>query len=285
MNLVILKKIKSKFNKKEELQEKIEIDLSNVYLTGEETKKLEQATKKFFPETGSWNSWAYLKEEDSLYCHLRDEFWLAKKIGINVPNIEFAKILKFVKKHDFFKQERHDYEQRIVEWQINFMMVRKEGWIAEDFMEWMPDCDINFRKAIIDTLVAIGINQEAIEEGIEKNANIWRNHYINQAFENEYNNFLWNSNFLGSNYGIEIPKPLDVHKEKWIKLRKYEYYQSHIKSVTNYGNIDDLVDMSITLKEIEELKLELESLNSERLKEIEEFKQKREEVKIKNKSI
>lgn len=285
MNLGILKKIKEKLNEKEELEEKIEIDLSKVYLNATEIGKLEEITSKFFPNHGEWSSWAYRKEEDSLYCHLRDDYWLAKKIGINVPNIEFAKVLKFVSTNDFFQKERHDYEQRIVEWQINFMMERKEGWIADDSMEWMPDCDINFRKAIIDTLVAIGIDQEAIEEGIEKNANIWRNHYINQAFENEYNNFLWNFNFLGSNKGIEIPKPLDIHKEKWIQLRKYEYYQRHINSVTNYGNANDLVDMSMTLNEIEELKLELESLNTERLKEIEFYKKQRDEVKVKNKSF
>jgi len=283
--LITIKKIRKIHNKKVKIEKRIETRLSEISLSDEEIKKLEEVTKKFFPNHGGWSHWAYRKEEDSLYCHLRDEYWLAKKIGINVPDIEYAKVLKFVSTNDFFKQERHDYEQRIVEWQINFMMERKEGWIADDFMEWMPNCDINFRKAIIDTLVAIGIDKEAIEEGIEKNADIWRNHYINQAFENKYNNFLWNSNFLGSNKGIEIPKPLDIHKEKWIQLRKYEYYQRHISSVTNFGNVNDLVDMSMTLNEIEELKLELESLNNERLKEIEFYKKQRDEVKVKNKSF
>lgn len=275
-----LKKIRKIHNKRIKIENRIEENLKQVKLTQEETCILEEITKKFFPNHGSWTSNAYDKSEDSIYCHLRDNYWLAKKIKNNVSNIEYAKVLKFVSTSDFFKQERHDYEQRIVEWQINFMMKNKEGWIAEDFMEWMPDCDINFRKAIIDTLVAIGIDEEAIEEGIEKNANIWRNHYINQAFENEYNNFLWNSNFLGSNKGIEIPKPLDIHKEKWIKLRKYEYYQRHISSVTNYGNSSDLVDMSMTLNKIEELKLELESLNNERLKEISFYKQQRENIEF-----
>ena len=61
MNLEILKKIRSKFNKKDELAKKIDIDLSNIHLSIDEEKILKEATKDFFPKSGSWSSSEFAK--------------------------------------------------------------------------------------------------------------------------------------------------------------------------------------------------------------------------------
>ena len=184
-------------------------------------------------------------------------------------NSEYAKILKFIFTSDFFKYSRHNYEQKIVSWQINFMMNRKEGWITDDLIDWLPDCDIKFRQAIINTLLAIGIDKEAIEEGIEKNANIWRNHYIKKAFHNQYDNPMHHINFCDLYKDIKLMPAKEEYKEKWIKLRKYEYYHRHLESVTKYGNIEELVDLKMTIGEIIQLPAELEIMHIERMDEIE----------------
>lgn len=81
---------------------------------------LENTTINFFPKDGRWKSSAYRKSEDSLICHLRDNEWLAKRLQEeqNLENIDFNKILTFVKTSEFFKEKRHEYEQKIVKWQI-----------------------------------------------------------------------------------------------------------------------------------------------------------------------
>lgn len=79
MNLRILKKLGTKIIKIENLEENIQVDLSKVNLSVEDIGKLEEFTLNFFPNHGSWTSSAYNKSESSIYCHLRDENWLAKK--------------------------------------------------------------------------------------------------------------------------------------------------------------------------------------------------------------
>ncbi len=121
-------------------------------------------------------------------------------------------------------------------------------------------CDLGFRKGVVDTLTAIGMDKEVIEEGLEKNADLWRDGFINLAFSNEYEPILYN--FLGSDEGKKIPPVNPKHKEAWIKMRYYEYYCEHKKVVDLYGSITP--EMRITKEEAEELKKYLDVENKNR---------------------
>ena len=172
---------------------------------------LEKATLNFFPKEGIWYSHCFRQPQDlsmaNLPCHLRDDLWLAKMLKQNQKLFYMStnKVLQFVKTSKFFKEKRHEYEQEIVKWQIDWMRSGGENWVIDedyggDFVFLTSVCDLGFRKGVVDTLSSIGMNIDAIEEGIERNADRWRDSFMNRAFANEYNPVFLNidfSNFFG----------------------------------------------------------------------------------------
>lgn len=238
---------------------------------------LDKATINFFPKDGEWYSNCFWKPRDlskiNLPCHLRDDMWLAKmlKKDQNLYNIDYSKILNYVKTSEFFEEKRHEYELEIVKWQINWMRNGGEGWTCDDnyggdayFMT--PVCDLAFRKGVVDTLFAIGMNRDVIEEGIEKNALLWRENFMKTAFRNEYEPVF----FLSK---LQVEPVEEEFKEKWLKMRRYEYYQRNKKSVDMYGVV--IKDMQMSEEEVLELRQYLEQKHQERMKHIEEVKNAR----------
>lgn len=154
-----------------------------------------------------------------------------------------------------------------------------EGWIVskeygEDFIDWHEDCDIGFRKGIVDTLTAISMDIEAIEEGIEKNANLWRNAYMRKAFLNRFDSTF-------DHLGCEIAFADKEHEAMWIKWRKFEYYQRHKKSVDLYSPRDyssdnvyspNIEDLNLSDEEAAQVYVYLLKKNEERKRYIEECK-------------
>lgn len=218
-------------------------------------EELENATLNFFPKSGSWTSGCFKKSKElsmsNLPCNLRDDVWLAMMLekNQNLSHIKHKEIRKFVKS-SFFQEKIHEYELEIVRWQIKWIMNRGENWIIDenyggDFVYLSPVVDLGVRKGVIDTLTAIGMNIDVIEEGIERHANIWRNQMMEIAFENEYKPI----NFLSESQSIPVS---EEHREKWLQLRRYEYYQRHKKSVDLYGSVEP--DMLMNKEEVEELK-------------------------------
>lgn len=120
----------------------------------------------------------------------------------------------------------------------------------------MPNCDIAFRKAFSDTLTAIGMNKDVIEEGVEKHSDIWRKKYMLKAFNNKYYNTLDITLY-------DIEEPAQIHKNIWLKVREYEYYCDHKNSVDLYGQITN--NMKLSPEEIRKLKLYLYKKDIERL--------------------
>ncbi len=116
-----------------------------------------------------------------------------------------------------------------------------------------PVVDLGVRKGVVDTLLKIGMNKDVIEEGLEKYANLWREHFMVSAFRNEYELFL-------SKFQVEPAE--EEHRVKWLKMRKYEYYQRHKKSVDLYGVVEP--DMLMTKEEVLELKKYLDQKHQER---------------------
>ena len=246
-----LKKIRKKFN---ELQE----------------KALEKATLEFFPKNGEWYSSCFGRPTKlamiNLPCHLRDDVWLAKMLRIeqNLFHISDAKVLNFVRTSQFFQDKRHEYELEIVKWQIQWIVNGGESWICDDkyggdFVYITPVVDLGVRKGVVDTLSKIGMNKAVIEEGLEKFSDLWRERLMLQAFRNEYEPVV----FLSKS---QVPPAEEEHKQNWLKMRRYEYYQKHKNAVDLYGVVSP--DMLMSKEEVEELKLYLNSKHKERKKQI-----------------
>ncbi len=279
--LKLKEKITSKQEKKDltsdDIEEIIEEEMVLEPKSDEELNAiLEDAIKNLFPKDGLWFSCCFTKSDTYefrfLPCHLRDNNWLAKTIQAhnNLKYISYDKILNFINNSELFNELRHNYELEIVRWQIDWMINDGEGWIVDmemggSYYIRTEVCDIAFRKGIVATLSAIGMNKEVIEEGIEKNAGMWREFFMNKAFKNKFDDFF---------YFFEGPS--EEHKKNWLKYRKYEYYCDHKKSVDLYGlsqNYNDLSEaIQMTPEEVKELKKVLEKQNKDRLDYIEKNK-------------
>ena len=227
----------------------------------QENSKLIEAINNFFPKEGNWNSSCYIRPKTlrmtNLPCHLRDNIWLANMIKKEkkLTNISIEEVLEFITNSEEFQEKRHRYEQEIVKQQIILMDKGEKNWLIDEEyggdLIWLhPKCDIGFRKGIVDTLSAIGLDEEAIEEGLEVGADIWREKYMRAAYENQYNLL------------DKLPSEIDLeHQKKWLKYRKYEYYQNHKESVDKYGKV--LEEMKMNEEEAQELKKYLDEKNLE----------------------
>lgn len=156
-----------------------------------------------------------------------------------------------------------------------------ENWLASkkyggDLIIFSTMYDIGFRKGIVDTLTAIGMDSEAIEEGIEKNANIWRDGSMRVAFHNQFEPVFFRN---GEAQQLEPVDP--KHKEAWFKMRTYEYYKRHKKSVDAYGIITP--EMQMTKEEVMDIKTYLDKKNIERSNYLEEYRQQRDKKRTENK--
>ena len=130
-----------------------------------------------------------------------------------------------------------------------------ENWVIDqslggELFLFSTKCDYAFRKGVVDTLLAIGMDKDAIEEGIEKNANKWREKYMKISFYNLYSVLPAYSLSPSSGEKKILEKPSQEHYEKWLKLRLYEYYMEHKDSVDKYGEV--LPEMKMTESEVME---------------------------------
>jgi hypothetical protein len=232
---------------------------------------LDKTLVDFFPSTGLWKSNCFIKSKEvsraNLPCHLRDNEWLSKLIlsEYNLYSIGKGEILDYVTNSLEFNSKRHEYEQRIVSWQIDWMYHDGSNWICEDDLYVFSNrCDEIFRKGIVDTLLAIGMSYDAIEEGIEHNIDNWLESYMRLAFHNSYS-----YNIFSGKPTSELPEPTKEHYEKWRKLRLYKYYQKHKESVDKYGKV--LPEMLMSLSEVSELENCLAEEDKKMKARIEEF--------------
>lgn len=246
-------------------------------------KFLDKTLEDFFPQEGIWKSSCFSKskvlDKINLPCHLRDNEWLADLIikKYNLYSLGKDNILEYIINSNNFNKLRYEYEQRIVSWQIDWMRSGGGNWIIDeklggDLYIFNTKCDYAFRKGIVDTLMAIGMNIDAIEEGIEKNVSKWREGHMMVAFHNLYSVLPVYSLLPSSNEKKILEEPSQEHYEKWLKLRLYEYYIEHKDSVDKYGEV--LPEMKMTKSEVIDLKKWLKVAHEERMKQIAEYKSK-----------
>ena len=217
---------------------------------------LNEEVKGLFPETGIWYSSCFKRpnEISKMYlpCHLRDSSWLAKyfqeKLADKKIYVPSRFVKEFVETSPEFAEARHNYELEIVKWQINWMRGGGEHWLMpkgfdEFSLLFSPDVDVMFRGGVVKTLTAIGMDREVIEEGIEKNAGLWRRSYMLSGFRHEFEPIVY---FKGS------PKPAsEEFKENWLALREFKYYVEHGKSVDKYS--EPTPYMLLNLQQVREL--------------------------------
>lgn len=263
------------------------IGLGGIDMLKKETAKLlDSIVTTFFPDQGNWKSNCFRREElvseKNLPCHLRDVNWLTSLVikKYDLYSLGEGVVREYVSDSSYFNQLRGEYEQRIVKWQISWMRNDGANWLVDskyggELFLFSPTCDYAFRKGIVDTLLAIGMDINAIEEGIEKNVDMWLETYMNLAFNNQYNP-IFSSFRIASNEEKEDERLQDtdpLFKEKWLKYRKYQYYQEHRESVEAYGTVTP--EMKMTKEEARDLELYIQGQGELRLKQIEEFKSRK----------
>lgn len=269
-----IKKHEDELKARQERDKKIaEVDSRVKLLSTQE--RIEEAAKHLFPKNGSWSASEFRKSDSSLIHHLRDEKWLATRLqSMALENVPFLEILDYVTTSPEFTKMRYAYELSIVKWQIEWMRSGGEGWLVpegygEDFVMMDENYDIAFRKGIVSTLTAINLNSNVIEDGIERNTDLWLLDLMKRAYHNTYRYPAFSCIDPS-----DIPEDPE-HEEKWLRLRLYEYYQEHKDSVDKYGHPTE--EMLITPEEAEELKLYLVIKHEEKMADIERAKEKSKE--------
>ena len=237
---------------------------------------LEKEVDKFFPKDRIWYSGCFKRSKEllmgNLPCNLRNDKWLATMFqrNQNLEHINYYDILEFIKTSKVFEKARHNYELEIVKWQINWIGNGGEGWISVeeyggDAVFFMNMCDYGFRYGVLNTLLAIGMDKEVIEEGLEKYSFMWRDGYMKIAFHNEYEPV-----FYLADPNVELEPVDEKHRNLWLKYRKYEYYQNYKRVVDKYGKPDE--EMLISSEEAREIKEYLDMMDNKRKAEIEKYK-------------
>jgi len=277
-----LYKIKDKYLKKEELMLNILLgkninDNNKDYfknLDHTELAKtynfLNDTITSLFPESGAWSSSEFDKK--GLLGNLRNReymvSYLGKKLANSKQSIPDDYIRYFMDHSKKYEEARHEYELKVVNWQINYMRNGGEGWLlpegADDMcMYFSPNCDNEFRAGIVKTLGATGMDLEVIEEGIETFADSWRDWAMERAFMNKYDPIF------SCAHSSSFPEVDLEFKEAWMKLRKHDYYEKHWSSVTNNASMSDEIT-TMSLNDIQELRSYCAVKGKEREKQMEE---------------
>ncbi len=272
----ILDFFKRKKEAEKNTETKQEEELPKVIINDKKVNEiLEEEIKKFFPNEGVWYSNCFGQPSEVVYenlpCHLRDNDWMSKLLhgtlnykGIYIPQ---RTIKKFMDNSENFANLRHEHELRIVKWQINWIKDGGSNWLmpkgTDEFsLLFSGDVDKIIRGGVVKTLKAININEEVIEEGLEKYADIWRPFAMSTSFSHIYEPIV---------FMVGIPYKADEeHKKNWIANREYEYYQQHKNSVDNYGTKTPAMQM--TPEEHTQLVFILEKQNKSRSRFVELWK-------------
>lgn len=229
-------------------------------------KILDEEIKNFFPEDGQWDALCFDRPEEIncayLPCHLRDNSWMSKlmerKLSFKGIKINSEYIEKFMNNSKTFEELRHDYELKIVDWQIEWTQ-RRDDWIKiyefQDEKETLfcDDADKKFRNEVVEILISIGMDREVIEEGLEKYSKLWRDYCMKLSFLHRYDPEFFVESTHYDNYN---------HEKNWMKMRNYQYYQEHKESVDKYGKISD--GMLMSKEEAKKLERILKKQNKKR---------------------
>lgn len=227
---------------------------------------LDKQTKNFFPKTGEYDS-SKLDEKEKLAIenmpfNICDDDWIVsmfiKHVGyaINDENIEL--VSSYIKESPIFNKRRYDYSLEIVKYQIQYMMDPDSDWFGDPeygngMMFFSEDYDKEFRESIVLALHSIGLDDDIIEDGIDTNLDIWLDTCVEATFYN--NHYPVTGEMLFSDKEIDYSDCDEEYKEKWMKLRKHEYYMDHKESLIK--NRVFLPESGISDGELKQLKMDV----------------------------
>gem|GEM_PF-6593203 len=244
---------------------------------------LNQEIQEFFPLSGQWYSSCFAKPDAVLAvflpCHLRDTEWMSQLLHKNLRAmgrlIPQDYIKKFIDTSAAFATLRHNYELRIVKWQIDWIMHDGENWLMPDGCDELslmmrPDVDQIVRGGVVKTLSTIGMDHEVIEEGLEKFADDWRLPCMQRGFRHEFEPIKI---VYGEQPVENLPAADNEHRDNWVAAREYAYYQNYKKSVDQYGTLTPA--MKMTEAEYAQLSKVLEKQNQCRANQIKRWAQTR----------
>lgn len=214
----------------------------------------ERIAKRFFGGCISVSDVCYKHpagiKKEYLPCHLEDAEWLKKMLAQELKSMEFevsrkdGKVTYFssylkpldisrfserVVNSEEFGMYLYTYEQRLVKAMIASEINNTQSKVNGNDYRYLEDCDIRFRNNVFSNLIALGMNPEMIEEGLESNADMWRDLYMDKAFMNRFDSL-----FVRVRYP-ELPRPSEDLRKAFLEKRLYEYFQSHKYFVAKYG--------------------------------------------------
>lgn len=193
----------------------------------------------------------------ALTWHLSDNEWLANKLReLCLEDVSLEGALYYVSVSPSFALLKHNFAKKVVKFQIEAMLNGGEAALAfnssvRENMLLDKDRDVIFRRSIVSSLLTLGLSFDSIEDGIEANADLWKEKEMEATFKN-----IFQPN-------DEVEPCSTAHYQSWMKLRKYDYYLSHLTSVEKYGKVDD--DMQMSREEVTSLREFVAQENARRL--------------------
>ena len=235
---------------------------------------LEREAENLFPKSGVWHTedLNQVTDSDMMYLpnHFNDNQWvskiLQKKLRQKLILVPSKTVKFFVENSHKFAQLKHNYALEIVKWETNYIMRDGDNKQApKNYDDLMMATVVDWvqvvRDGVVDALTTLGIDRATIEEGLEKNADNWRNHCLERSFRNLYE---------PSKFIPNVPQHLQPvkpeHRKNWLAAQEYLYYQKHAESVEKYGQLTPAMKMS--REEYNDLVQVLEEQNQARSEEI-----------------
>ncbi|MCQ2382357.1 MAG: hypothetical protein MJ060_00745 [Clostridia bacterium] len=201
-----------------------------------EEKQLQQFLKELNQEV-----------QENKFPYINKEYKDSNEIFPKLYKVKKSSVKKFIAIDTEFENARLNYEADIIRAQIKFMLtfIRPNGLLLSAgnqnpesifapkiyhpmISRFEKDVDKSFRQGVIDSLKLLGLDQHLIEVGLEKNANIWRENTMTDAFYNQHKLASLTTEqcidrvFLHKCYSVR-----DNLKNVWLRQREYEYYQDH----------------------------------------------------------
>lgn len=173
--------------------------------------------------------------KNNIIRHLKDDEFITRLLLKFHENITYTKIYNFVKTSKELHDLINNYEQKVIKtYLLDFLKNIEDEKYEFDILEEL------FRQAIINNLVALGINKISIERCLEENIDLWFNECVEKSYNAKFN------------YD-ETDEKSRMHKLYFYKMRKYEYYKKHQYIVILYGTITP--EMLMSDEEAKELQL------------------------------
>ena len=233
--------------------------------------RLDQIIKKMLPEITFDLLFKKRKRQDltkeNIVLNLENKEWLINYYHSIFSNITRDKIEQYLNTSSGFNKIIHDYQMSIARWIINYMNVNAKGFlVTENHLHFtVIESDYAFRRSLSDSLKYIGFSYDRREEAIETFSKFWRSPRMRAFFYHAY----------AGNIALVARETYKKHdldfRDKWLRLKEYDYYQKHKESVDKYS--EPTPAMLMDKKEAEELKNLIIELSEARHAEMEYFKE------------